>query len=184
MARTYYYFIASLPALFFGQKPPMSVEEYFNRSDSALHPDDAKALRDAVTEESSAQSGVAAVWCKLRHDLKNELAYERAIRAGKDPLRYVRGERSTDSRLKDAAAEALNAQDPLEAQRAFDKRAWDLLEELENGHFFDADNVVVYGLKLKILARYEDIVSPKGREVFEGYMKSERLAAVHAAVGE
>ena len=162
----------------------MLVEEYLNRCDEALHADDAVAVRDAVMEEASARSGAAKVWCRLRHDLKNELAFERAVRAGKDPLQYVRGERSSDSRLKEAAVEALNAEDPLEAQRAFDKRAWDLLDDLENGHFFDADNAVVYGLRLKILARYEDIVSPKGKEVFESYMKSERLAAVHAAVGE
>lgn len=184
MPRTYYYFIASLSVLSFGQKPPLSVEEYFSRCEEALHPEDAKAVRDAVMEKISAKSGVAAVWCGLRHDLKNELAFARAVRAGKDPLQYVRGERSSDSRLKEAAAEALNARDPLEAQQAFDRRAWELLDELENGHFFDADNAVVYGLRLNILARYEDIVSPKGKEVFQRYMKSERLAAVHAAVGE
>lgn len=184
MARTYYYFIAALPVLSFGQKPSMTVEEYFQRCDDALHVDDAEAVRSAVMEEVSARSGAAAVWCRLRHDLKNELAFERAQRAGKDPARYVRGERSSDSRLKEAAMEALNATDPLEAQRAFDRRAWELLDDLELGHFFDADNAVVYGLRLKILSRYEDIVSSKGKEVFASYMKSERLAAVHAAVGE
>ncbi len=184
MLQKYYYFLASLPVLFFGQKPPMTMEEYLDRCQSALRPSDAQAVYLAINEDPTAKSGVAARWSQMRHDFKNELAYERAIRASKEPLKYIRGQRSGGSLLKDVVVQALNTQDPLEAQRLFDDRMWQLLDEMESGHYFDCDNAVIYGLRLNILKRMEDISSYRGKEIFEHYMKTDRLSAVYAAVKE
>ena len=182
MSRKYYYFLASLPELTFGQKPSMTVAQYLDACESQLHPEDSRAVRAAVLEEPGAQQGVAAQWCELRHALKNELAYERALRAGKDPAKYVRGDHSFDRAARDAAVEALNVLDPLEAQRGLDLKAWHYLDGLEGGRQFDADRAVIYGLKLTILERHEDIASARGKAVLAEYMKDERLAAVYAAV--
>jgi hypothetical protein len=182
MSRKYYYFLASLPELTFGQKPSMSVAQYLEACESQLHQEDARAVRAAVLEESGEHQGVAAQWCESRHALKNELAYERALRAGKDPAKYVRGDHSFDRVARDAAVEALNVLDPLEAQRGLDLKAWHYLDGLEGGGKFDADRAVIYGLKLAILERHEDIASARGKAVLAEYMKDERLAAVYAAV--
>lgn len=184
MARKYYYFLASLPALFLGQKLPMTIEEYLDRCQSALSPEDAEAVHLAVYEDPLAKSGVAARWSQMRHDFKNELAYERAMRAGKDPLKYIRGQRSMDSFLRDIVLQSLNTQDPLESQKLFDYRMWELLDEMESGHYFDCENAVIYGLRLNILKRMEDITSYRGKEIFERYMNSDHLSAVYAAVKE
>jgi hypothetical protein len=45
----------------------------------------------------------------------------------------------------------------LEAEKILDQARWNFLDALSFGHYFDFDYLLVYGLKLKILERWEKI---------------------------
>ena len=45
----------------------------------------------------------------------------------------------------------------LEAEKILDQARWNFLEALSFGHYFDFDYLLVYGLKLAILARWDKI---------------------------
>jgi hypothetical protein len=181
---SYYYFVASLPFLSPGQKSPISSEFFLGECARLMDATDAYAVRLAFAEEDAEGflPGVAGAWLRFRHDMKNELAYARALRAKRDPQKYVRGERSADARLQAVVTEALSARNPHEAQRVIDKASWTFLEEVAIGHSFDTDALVIYGLKLKILEREEAVASPRGQSVFQGYLSDSRLDNVYAAV--
>jgi len=52
-----------------------------------------------------------------------------------------------------------------------DQAKWQKLDALVQGHFFDFEFILVYGIKLKILERYQEVGSDKGYENFEELKK-------------
>ncbi|MBN1647418.1 MAG: DUF2764 family protein [Spirochaetales bacterium] len=56
---------------------------------------------------------------------------------------------------------------PAEAELILDKSRWEYLEELEQGHFFELDNLLAYYLKLQILERRFSMTEEKGRKEYE-----------------
>jgi hypothetical protein len=65
------------------------------------------------------------------------------------------------------AAEAAGMINPLEAERLLNRARWQFLEELEVGHYFDVERLVIYSLKLQLLERIALHDQEKGREQFE-----------------
>ena len=58
--------------------------------------------------------------------------------------------------------------DLLEAEKLLDRTSWQFLDELEQGHYYDLEFLMVYGLKLKILERHQEYATSKGREGLDG----------------
>jgi len=65
------------------------------------------------------------------------------------------------------AAEAAGMINPLEAESLLNRARWQFLEQLEVGHYFDVERLVVYSLKLQLLERIALYDREKGRERFE-----------------
>lgn len=179
----YYYFVASLPALMFDQAPPFSMEDFLSGAERQLSLVDHALIKAVVQEEELPAHGVAGQWAHVRQQIKSTLASMRATRAGKDPAKYIRGDRPYDPIVTEAVQEAMKIEEPLAAERALDRRVWQILDNLQAGHAFDIGFLVVYALKLKMLERYKRIASDQGRQAFEAILKSERLAEVLATVG-
>ncbi|MFP4642965.1 MAG: hypothetical protein ACLFM0_01275 [Spirochaetales bacterium] len=119
------------------------------------------------SEESSESLGAAAAeFRSFDRELRNALVRVRSD----NPERIKKSTRPGDvgyaSRAEEAAREAVNS-DPLEAERYLDKVRFDFLNELEVGHHFDFENIVIYCLKLQIVARRASRTDEAGREVFE-----------------
>jgi hypothetical protein len=96
-------------------------------------------------------------WGRFDLMLRNELARLRASRRKKDPSLYLRSEEHADSEITHIASSAYRNTHILSAQEHLDKERWRFLEEASLGHYFDADTLCSYALKLAILIRWDKI---------------------------
>ena len=181
MGTAYYYFVASLPRLAFAEKAAYSFEQFCGDCQRLLSGRDFKTIQDFLqSEEPSIKAFTNSFLQTINQfdiDFRNEAAWFQAEAMNKDPLGYLRGPRNSNPKVIDALAEASESLDPLEAEKILDRARWQYFDELLQGHYFDFECLVVYGLKLKILERYKMVDSEAGGEIFAEY-KKEILAAI------
>ena len=174
MSTAYYYFAATLPLLEFGAQLPMSFEAFLEDCERLLSPKDFRELQSVVSDTGNhalCDNAVLREWQKFLHNLRNEGACRRASAMGKDPSKYMRGERTTDPAAHHILSEVRKSTNPLAAEKLIDEAKWQKLDELVHCHFFDFEFILVYAVKLKILERYSTIASLGGQEIFEEYKK-------------
>ncbi|HBR13922.1 MAG TPA: hypothetical protein DD723_00030 [Candidatus Omnitrophica bacterium] len=172
MKRAYYYFIASLPVLKYDENPPFSLEEFLRDCLRFLSKEDYRLIDKLLRDEdfqNKKDKGVSQAWVEFNRDLRNEIAWYRAKRNRKDPKEFLRKERTGDSYLTEIVVQASKAADPLAGERIFDAARWQLLDGLLTAHYFDREILFVYGLKLKILERFQKLNSPQGQAAFDEY---------------
>jgi hypothetical protein len=106
------------------------------------------------------------LWQNWETSLRSELVRLRAQRLGKDLQRYVVAS-SFVFGIAELAQEVMSMANPLEAEEKLNRARWDYLEELEVGHFFDEERLVLYALKLQLLERRASFDRERGQERFE-----------------
>jgi len=95
--------------------------------------------------------------------MRNELVKRRAPKLGLNAEDYMRGN-EYDSACARIAEDVFQVESPFTAEEILDRARWRFLEELEIGHYFDIEKLVIYSLKLQILARRSLFSSEKGQE--------------------
>jgi len=120
-------------------------------------------------------------WYEFETGLRNELARQRAAQLNRDEYAYLRtteeGEDLTGKvGLPEMAREALSQETPLKAELVLLRHRWDVLEDLELGHYFDIERLIVYYLKLQILWRKRRFNREDGTNVFERTYNTVRQA--------
>ncbi len=148
----------------------MSLESFLGQCEELMAADDYRKMLQALSNEQPkgrVSTDIYGRWIAFNRDFKNEMAYFRAKRAGKDPQKYLRGERSHQPHLTDAIMRAGKAEDPLSAERILDELRFEYLEQLAAGQFMNFEYLLTYGLKLKMMTRYARIGSSLGEEVFK-----------------
>jgi hypothetical protein len=118
---------------------------------------------------------VVVRWQRFERGLRNELVKIRAAQKAVDPADYIRrddaGNDDTDRiGLTEAAREAYGEESPLSGEYALNRLRWAYLDELEVGHYFDLDRVIIYYLRLQILARKRMFNRDDGERVFTAAM--------------
>lgn len=166
----YYYLMSSLPYLTLEQTPSIDMASFKIACETSLTASDMSVLVSAEQEMPVNVTGSQAlkVFLDSEFGLRNALVRLRAAKSGFDPqisLRLAEGYRdgSDSSQVSEIARLALSAENPLEAENIIDRFRWRLLEDLDVGHHFDIENVMVYYLKLKILERRRSLVVPEGK---------------------
>ncbi len=112
-------------------------------------------------------NNVANAWMRFNRDFRNELVWFRAKHANKDPLKFTRGVKENNPRLREVIQQAAKMSDLMGAEKVLDWARWQFLDDLASGHYHDFESIIVYGLKLKILERYQEYRSPKGKQIFD-----------------
>lgn len=167
MGSTYYYFIASLPLVFFDGKMPVTVEAFQEDCRRLLSEKDYALMQRLWVPEENDLSGtgnhVLDAWLFFDRGLRNELAWHRADHLKKDPLKYLRGPRALEFSYEQDILRALKTDDLLEAEKILSKARWQFLDNLAMGHYYDIETLFIYYLKLKILRRHQEYGSPEGR---------------------
>jgi hypothetical protein len=164
----YYYFAATLPSFFWGDKPPLTVAEFIRQCEQYLSAQDVSTVTGVLGNGSgSHKNDVVERWAEFDRNFRNEMVHHRAKKYGLEADKYLRGERSTDMHVVALIQSASESDDPLTAEKAIDHAKWNLLDELVQGHFFDLDFLIVYGLKLQIVERYADIMTDRGKKTFD-----------------
>ncbi len=169
MPRYYPYIAASLPLLSWGVLAPFSYDRFLQHCEGLL-PDEEYALLSALASEAvpgdiSCCRGVLGKFNAFETALRNELVRLRAARLHREPQQYLRETSGSDVALAQAAAAAVRALSPLEAERSLDALRWECLEALGAGHFFDRDFLIVYALKLKIALRWKAVSAGLAQEL-------------------
>lgn len=163
-----YYLTASLPVLTFGMKPPFSSRDFLDDCERVLLPSDHASVREAFVDAKTEVSHPAVrQWQDFLRALRNELVVVRAERLKRDAAAMLHGERDPSALVIDAVEQAVKAPDPMAAEQILDNARWRFLDEIAAGHYFDMTGIIVYGLKLKILERYQAVNVLAGKEKFK-----------------
>ena len=151
----YYYNVAQLPMVFFGQEPSMLPEEFLGEAEKWLTPGDYGILSGTDMDDAALDRPGPAVLQQYReyeYTLRRELAAWRADR---------------DFRPLSFALPLVTEGTPLDRETDLLRLRWDFVEELESGHHFDLEALILFFLKLQILRRLFTFEREKGLAVFQ-----------------
>jgi hypothetical protein len=180
----YYYLVAQLPGLVYGQPAPMSSARFRELAGEALSPEDAALLGSFTLNPFAAgvPSGGEGSGCDF---LDQWLEYERALRLNLAKYRGPKVRREVSADAPDspadaaAAAKAAAAMDsPLEAEIFLDEARWQAIELFQGLDYFDRNTVYAYLLKLLLVERRSCFRTEEGFAEYKGL-----YAAVMEAAG-
>ncbi len=176
MSAKYYYFAVSLPFLEFEVPSEYSLPRFLDDCERLLSPGDLAEMRGALevweNSDRDVSNPTARAWKNFVRNLRNQAASVRATHARKDPDKYIRGSREVELDIVEAVKLADKSPDPLSGEKILQRLCWRRLDDLAGGHFFDLDFLIIQGLRLQLLARFEKEASVRGGHVFEEYEKS------------
>jgi len=165
----YYFTVASLPMLFYGTDAGPDRDTFLGICRDACSGKDFRLIESAGLEpDYSEKSGNALLdeWQSWETALRNELVRLRAKDGGKEPGTYLRSEKAFYVEVPDIAREAYGQDTPLQAEEVLNQARWSRLEELEVGHHFDLEKLLVYFLKLQLNERKSLFTKKTGEENF------------------
>lgn len=167
----YYYLVAGLPDLVFGEAPAMTLQEFRDACATFL-PDDKKAalfgLLDGILDHEAPEP--VATWADVETQVKNAVARALARKAGLEPAQYERPHGRYYAEAEYVVSDALGAGNPLERESSLDRGRWKLAGDLPVGDPFGFGAVVSYGVRLKIAWRWAALDKEKGGEVVDAYI--------------
>ena len=149
----YFYTVASLPYLTFDTASPMGEEDFLFLCQNTVSSADWKVLQQArFPSLAGLKTGNTTLdsWRTGEQSLRAELAKLRAAKKGMETESYNRYGVYSQSIL-DAARKAFGEESPLDAEMTILRALWSLLDELEVGHLFDVDKLIVYYLKMQVV---------------------------------
>ena len=174
--RSYYYLVAQLPYLLYGQQPPMSSAEFKELASNWLSKNDMKVLEQvkltplpiSQTEdddetakndsfsytEKAPPSGSQFIdkWREWERTLRLNIAKRRAVKLGRQDVITEPSALYEEIFITVQKLEA--AESPLEAEMLVDKARWHFIDELQGMDHFSRNTVLAYLLKLLILERH------------------------------
>lgn len=157
----YTYLISSLPMLHFGIKPPFPFEKFLEICARLIPPKDWELLKNVSLngeyDYELKQPTLLNCWYEFDTALRNELAKLRAVRKRVDPVKYLRRDGYYQLSIVHLAMNAQRSPSLIEAEKMLDQGRWQMLEDLNFGHYFDIDSLIIYALKLLLLGRWERI---------------------------
>ena len=158
----YYYLVASLPLLSYDNRDAADPDEFIESLRDHLTDADLRIVERATIEapldDDATGNETVHAWIEFERGLRNAIVRLRAGRKMVDPSQFVRADRSggegSDSvEIGEAVRDAWNQESPLSGEDTLNQTRWRFLDALEVNHFFDLDLIIVYYLKLQILAR-------------------------------
>ena len=156
MAKQYYYLVASLPYLKFADQPAITKKIFLEECEKWLSPKEVEAILSLEDVHGTGESAFLALREWKEFDLsfrQGLLSYREERQKGNDKKGFVSGN-------------ALEAGNPLEMEMNFEKARWDFLENLQVGHYFDIQKIMIYFLQLGILVRLAKFDKDKGEAYF------------------
>jgi len=177
----YYYFVAQLPSLIYGQPAPMSSEHFRGLCRDMLSGDDL-ALLDYCSldpEEALRKAGSGAVGVSYGElppgtdssFIDGWYAFERALRLhlARNRSQALKRENAAPteppaapSDAENAAKAALAQESPLEAELLLGKARWDAIDSLQGLNYFGRNTVYAYLLKLLLVERRQSFKAEEG----------------------
>ncbi|HMP76822.1 MAG TPA: DUF2764 family protein [Kiritimatiellia bacterium] len=174
---SFYYFVASLPALSLSAPPPLAAETFLADARRLLDEDTVREIEALLA--GGGTSALAARWHAATTQLRNALARTRAVRLDLDPAPHLRPHDGFSNYIEQAVVEAFAKPNPLERELSLDRFRWSLLDEWAREEPFGLNAVLAYALKLKLSSRWGVATDEDGRKRL-----AETVSAVRAAYQE
>jgi hypothetical protein len=166
MKEQYYYVISSLPHLSLNDELPIRKNDFLSVCKESLKTTDFEMLRSIDllgADQDKAPLDVIRSFFSWERGVRNALVKLRAEKLGFDPVDFIRGDIS-DHLTGHFAEEAFSADSPIMAENILNKARWKYLDELEFGHYFDLEILIIFFIKLQILERISSFDADQGRE--------------------
>ncbi len=171
----YYYLVATLPFLLYESEEFISSDEFLERCAQHCTASDFAVLQAVRYRPEHAETSDIALlndWYMFERGLRNALARLRGAALNEDVEKYLRvaddgGDGTHVGRVEELARNALAESSPLRAEQALQLARWQMLDQLEAGHFFDLEKLIAYLLKLRLLERNRKFNREDGIRVFE-----------------
>ena len=166
----YYYFIASLPHLNYGDNPPLSSDAFREQCKNFLSKHDADLTRyccfdPKLAAETVKTTGSAFIDYHLRREriLNMHLVKFRSARLKRPAPEEPPGDMPRAEALAKSAVEMDN---PLDAELSMDRARWGILDEAAGVNLFGVNKIYAYLLKLQLLERKQRYNAVKGSEEY------------------
>ncbi len=156
----YYYLISSLPELRSDGEMPLSYPEFLELCESSVSRSTYRRLKELNLHAS--EGPLLREWNEVYGAMTKELNLQRRMKLGESsPASIVR---------EDAAVQvvrtAMNAENPLEAEKIMLDFSFQQLDLLVGLHMFDDYVLFGYALKLKLLERQQSFDHDRGKAEF------------------
>jgi len=163
---SYYYLISSLPLLRLDEPPPFTSAAFLDTCREQLSPGRFDALLRVTLMPGDWKTCCESerLWDAWETQFRNSLVRRRAAVLGLDPESWIRPASEVWVQLDRQVEEAMNAGDPWQCELALDRLRWQHLSDLEAGHSFDFDKVVIYRLQLLLVEKRAAYDSERGGE--------------------
>ncbi|MBU0693386.1 MAG: DUF2764 domain-containing protein [Candidatus Omnitrophica bacterium] len=156
----YYYFVAQLPALEFGQNTYITREYFLSQAQTWLGRRDFSLLLEADINNFS--------FGETKKALKEYREFEFNLRKGISLLRKPAGHAASEGKT-DFLKQVVTQGSPLDIEKRLLEIRWKFIEEKEAGHYFDLEFLILYFLKLQILEVLFTFNKEKGTVVFDKF---------------
>ena len=158
---SYYYLIASLPELRADGDMPLTYDEFQSCCQSNVSEEKYQMLKDLTLD--STEGPLVDEWSRFYGMLMKELNYQRSMNLGKSYSSAY----DKDGLIAQAAAAALSAKNPLEAEKVLLEYEFENLDSIVGLHMFDDYVLFGYAIKLKLLERLNCFEQTKGKAEFQ-----------------
>lgn len=181
-----YYLISQLPSLDgLGENSPAPIsEERFMELCGQLLGKNAQSNLNQLTltpprNPGKSDSALIRAWNEGERDLRLALGKARADKMKKS---FDTENRSFPPDLLRTAANAISTENPMEAERLLNRYRLSFLETLRPMDTFSTDFLYYYGLKLKLILRFERFNTELGeaayRDIYGSILTGDRLEAL------
>lgn len=181
-----YYLISQLPSLDgLSENVPMPIteERFLELCERFLSKKSQEELRNLklMPSRDYEKSGSPLVekWNDGERKLRLVLAKARADKMKKQ---FEMNENSVPVELQQAVREAVEIENPMEAEKFLNKYRLEFLESLRPMDSFSEDFVFYYGLKLKLISRIKQFDTESGetayKNIYNSIMNGERLEVI------
>lgn len=167
MAGDLFYYLSTLPMLRWGEKPPLSYEDFLAGSREALGSEAAAWLAQVSLVPTAAPATALAVrWQEKETFMRNVLAELRASRRRQSAGPWLRPTTELSSGDRKRIEDAMGLAATWEREQALDQLRWQCLDDLGVGHVFDLTLLEIYALRLRLLEKQQSRQTEPGREAF------------------
>ena len=163
---SYYYLISSLPTLSPNSPMPFSYDTFLEMCSTSVSDSTYKLLADLKL--TSSEGPLVEEWHSFYSVLLSELTQLRSAKLG----RTYKSDADRDQASATLAASAMNAADPLAAEKMLLAYEMDQLDQLVGLHYFDDYTLFGYALKLRLLERFGSFEHERGKEEFSDILGS------------
>ncbi len=181
-----YYLISQLPSLDgLSENVPMPIteERFFELCERFLSKKSQEQLKKLTLMPSrdyeKSSSSLVEAWNDGERKLRLVLGKARADKMKKQ---FEMNENSVPVELQQAVREAVEIENPMEAEKFLNKYRLEFLESLRPMDSFSEDFVFYYGLKLKLISRIKQFDTENGetayKNIYNSIMNGERLEVI------